>query len=97
MTPAKRLMQRPPGISTAMGMKTGLRRIREGRRKAMALQRRVWLAELALWPTAILTVVSLSAGAWLLWRRASRERNSGTFPAAPPPVDAAQPAPEPGR
>ena len=78
-----------------MSVKAGLRGVREGRGKALVLQRRLRLAELALGPTAILTAVSLSAGAWLRWRRKSRERHGGTFTAAPAPVDA--PEPEAGR
>lgn len=60
-------------------------RLRGAQRKVLRLQRRLWLAELALWPGAIvLAALALGAG-WLLWRR-SAVRAGGTRPGpkAPP-------------
>ncbi|MEE6175960.1 hypothetical protein [Mycobacterium sp. 050134] len=54
------------------------------------MQRRLWLAELALWPAATLSAVLLAAGAWVVWqRRSGAPETAGT---SAPPVDAAQPA-----
>lgn len=68
-----------------------MRSVRNGQRRVLRLQRRLWLAELALWPTAILLAVLAAAGAWLLWRRTSQRRSRGHDTVAPtaPPVDAA--------
>ncbi len=75
-----------------MNVEAAVRGVRDGRRKAVALQRRLWLAQLALWPTAILMAVAVSTVAWLLWPRNSRDRAAGTFTAAPAAVDAPEPS-----
>lgn len=72
-----------------MTVKTALRSARNGQRRVVRLQRRLWLAELALWPAVLLSAVLLSAGAWVLWQRRSGVREAaGT---TPPPVDVAPP------
>lgn len=55
--------------------------VRRGRRGVMRLQRDLWLAQLALWPTLILSAVALSAVAWALWQRNSRRRQRGAVSA----------------
>ncbi|MGO9548205.1 hypothetical protein [Mycobacterium sp.] len=75
-----------------MSVKSALRDVRDGRRRVLLLQGRLWLAQLAMWPTAILLAIALSAGAWFVWRRNSRERHADTFTATPAPVDAPEPA-----
>lgn len=74
----------------AMTVKEIPQRLWRGRRTVMRLQRDVWLAQLALWPTVILSVVLLSAGAWALWRRKSRAADPD---AAGPQADSPQASP----
>ncbi len=78
------------GKTAAMSIEAGWRGVRNGRRRVVRLQRRLWLAELALWPTGIAVVALAGAGGWLLWQRKSRARRAET--AAPAPVDAPEPA-----
>ena len=66
----------------AMTVKEMPQRVWRGRRKAMRLQRDLWLAQLALWPTLILSAVLLSVATWALWHRKSRRYQ----PDAAPPV-----------
>lgn len=62
------------------------RRVRRGERRLMKWQRRLWLAELALWPTVLLLAVLLAAAGWLLWRRSAGQAPATTdlAVAAPP-------------
>lgn len=46
-------------------------RLRGAQRKVLRLQRRVWLAELALWPAAIVLAALVLGTVWLLWRRSA--------------------------
>lgn len=46
-------------------------RLRGAQRKVLRLQRRLWLAELALWPAAIVLAAVVLATGWLLWRRSA--------------------------
>lgn len=62
------------GMGPAMTVKEMPQRVWRGRRKAMRLQRDLWLAQLALWPTLILSAVLLSAVTWAVWQRKSRRR-----------------------
>ena len=59
-----------------MTVKEVPQRVWRGRRNVLRLQRDLWLAQLALWPTLILAVVLLSAAAWALWQRNSRRRQA---------------------
>lgn len=64
------------GMRRAMTVKEVPQRVWRGRRKVMRLQRDVWLAQLALWPTLILSAVLLSAVTRAVWQRKSRRRQS---------------------
>jgi hypothetical protein len=77
-----------------MEYKAALRGVRNGQKRVVRLQRRLWLAELALWPTAILAAALVAAGGWVLWQRKTRERQAETASAAWAPVDAPGPAPD---
>jgi ABC-type nickel/cobalt efflux system permease component RcnA len=63
-----------------MNAKEVWRRARSGERLVLRMQRRWWLAQLALWPTAILVAILVSVAAWALWRHKSAERHSETAP-----------------
>lgn len=54
-----------------MRFRSALRGVREGQRKAVRLQRRIWLAELAVWPTATFMAILASVAAWAWWQRKS--------------------------
>lgn len=54
-------------------------RLRGAQRKMLRLQRRLWLAELALWPAAIVSAALVLGTGWLLWRR-SAVRADGARP-----------------
>ncbi|MGZ4582815.1 MAG: hypothetical protein ACXVYI_00385 [Mycobacterium sp.] len=75
-----------------MRLKAAFGSVRNGQRRVLRLQRRLWLAEMALWPTAILAGILLSAGAFALLRRKSRDRHAGTVAPTAAPVDAPEPA-----
>ena len=64
-------------------------RIWRGRRKVMRLQRDLMLAQLALWPTLIVSAVLLTVAVWAVWQRKSRRRQ---LEAVPPVTDVAMPA-----
>jgi hypothetical protein len=51
-----------------------LTRLRTAQRKVVKLQRRLWLAEMLLWPTLVLTGVAVAGAVVALLRR---RRNSG--------------------
>jgi hypothetical protein len=85
----------PGGKSVAMEYKAALRGVRNGQKRVLRLQRRLWLAELALWPTVILSVVLVAAGGWVLWQRKTRVRQAETATAAWAPVETPGPAPDP--
>lgn len=59
-------------------------RLRRAQGKVLRLQRRLWLAELAMWPAAIVVAALVLVTGWLLWRR-SAVRADGTRPAQQPP------------
>lgn len=67
----------------AMIVKEVPQRVWRGRRKVLRLQRDLWLAQLALWPTLILSAVVLSVAAWVLWQRKSRRPAPGAVPPVP--------------
>jgi len=46
-------------------------RLRGTQRKVLRLQRRLWLAELALWPTVIVLAVLMAGVLWIAWRRSA--------------------------
>lgn len=52
------------------------RRARSSERLVLRLQRRLWLAQLALWPTVIVLTILASVAAWVLWQRRSAENRS---------------------
>lgn len=54
-------------------------RLRGAQRKVLRLQRRLWLAELALWPATIVVAALVLVTGWLLWRR-SAVRDEGPQP-----------------
>lgn len=54
-------------------------RLRGAQRKVLRLQRRLWLAELALWPAAIVVAALVLVTGRLLWRR-SAVRGEGPQP-----------------
>ncbi|OBH23457.1 hypothetical protein A9X03_14605 [Mycobacterium sp. E1715] len=79
-----------------MTVKEMPRRVWRGRRTVVRLQRDLWLAQLALWPTLILSAVAVSVATWALWQRKSRRLQ---HEAAPPVTDSAAaggPAAQPG-
>lgn len=51
------------------------RRLGRAKRKVLRLQRRLWLAQLAMWPTAIALAVLLTGASVLVWRRSARGRH----------------------
>ncbi|BBY35934.1 hypothetical protein MMAN_00680 [Mycobacterium mantenii] len=58
------------------------RRARRAERKVLRLQRRLWLAQLAMWPTVIALAVLLLAGVlWVVRRRSTGGRHAAS-PAA---------------
>lgn len=60
-------------------------RLRGAQRKVLRLQRRLWLAELALWPAALLLAALVAVTGWLLWRRkVVRAGGPRPGPQAPP-------------
>ncbi|ORB35322.1 hypothetical protein BST39_22740 [Mycobacterium paraseoulense] len=63
-----------------MTVKEVPQRVWRGRRRALRLQRDLWLAQLALWPTLILSAVVLSVAAWALWQRNSGRRHAEATP-----------------
>ncbi len=69
-----------------MNLPPAVRGARNGQKRVLRLQRHLWLAELALWPTAILLSMLLATGAWVLWQRKARERGAATATAAPVPA-----------
>ncbi len=72
-----------------------VRRVRNGQKRVLRLQRRLWLAELALWPAAIACTALVAAGGWVWWQRRSRGRQAETAANAWTPAPAPDPAPEP--
>ncbi|MCK8647163.1 hypothetical protein [Mycobacterium colombiense] len=57
------------------------RRLGRAERKVLRLQRRLWLAQLAMWPTLTVLAVLLVAG--VLWVVARRRSTGGRHAAAP--------------
>lgn len=66
-----------------MRLKAALRTVQDGQKRVLRLQRRLWLAELALWPSAIGLGIAVSAGAWVWWQRQSRTRRADSITPAP--------------
>lgn len=62
----------------------GSRRLGRAERKILRLQRRLWFAQLAMWPTVIVLAVLLVGG--VLW--VVRRRSTGGRHAAAPAPDA---------
>ncbi len=53
-----------------------LARVRHAEQRVVKLQRRVWLAQVLMWPTLIVgTVVSVGVGVWFLQRRSGGGRH----------------------
>lgn len=51
-------------------------RLRHTRQRLMKVQRRLWLAQIAMWPTLVITGVAVVAGVvWLLRRRSGGGRH----------------------
>lgn len=46
-------------------------RLRRAERKVLRLQRWLWLAQLALWPTVIVSSVLLAGLLWAVWKRSA--------------------------
>ncbi|OBF55505.1 hypothetical protein A5756_12525 [Mycobacterium sp. 852002-53434_SCH5985345] len=69
-----------------MTVKEVPQRVWRGRRKVMRLQRDLWLAQLAVWPTLIVSAVLLSALTWALWQRKWQRKSVRSQPDAVPPV-----------
>ena len=65
-----------------------LTRVRQVRREAVKIQRRIWLVQLAFWPAVVLTVVLIVVVGvqWLQHRR--RALAAPAAPAGPPANDA---------
>lgn len=49
-------------------------RLRRAERKVLRLQRRLWLAQLAVWPTVIVLAVLLVGALWMVWKRTAGRR-----------------------
>ncbi len=63
------------GMRLAMTLIETSRRLGRAERKVLRLQGRLWLAQLAMWPTAIVFSAVLVAGAvWVLRRRSAGHR-----------------------
>ncbi|OBB97919.1 hypothetical protein [Mycobacterium sp. 852002-40037_SCH5390672] len=62
------------------------RRLGRAERKALRLQRRLWLAQLAMWPTVILLAAVLLAGVLWVLRQRSTGRRLNPAPAATDPA-----------
>jgi hypothetical protein len=70
------------------------RRLGRAERKVLRLQRRLWFAQLAMWPAVIvLTVVLVGGVLWVVRRRAAGGRHA----AAPPANASAGGYPDPAR
>ncbi|PND55776.1 hypothetical protein CRM90_21275 [Mycobacterium sp. ENV421] len=53
-----------------------LGRVRHAEQRIVTIQRRVWLAQVLMWPTIILgAVVSVGVGVWFLQRRSGGGRH----------------------
>ena len=52
------------------------RRLGRAERKVLRLQRRLWLAQLAMWPTMIVLVALLVGVLWVVRRRSSPGRHA---------------------
>ncbi|WP_406816498.1 hypothetical protein [Mycobacterium sp. M23085] len=53
------------------------RRLGRAERKMLRLQRRLWLAQLAMWPTVIvLAVLLVGGGLWMVRRRSTGGRHA---------------------
>ncbi len=72
-----------------MRLTAALRTVQDGQKRVLRLQRRLWLAELALRPSAIVLGIAVSAGVWAFWQRQSRKRRADGI--APGPADAPEP------
>jgi cytochrome bd-type quinol oxidase subunit 1 len=73
-----------------MSVSATVRGVRDGQKRVLRLQRRLWLAEMAVWPAGALLFALAGVGAWVVWQRRSRERGAAAAAAAP--VHAPQPA-----
>jgi hypothetical protein len=62
------------------------RRLGRGERKVLRLQRQLWLAQLAMWPTAIALAVLLVGASVLAWRRSAGGRHRSVSAAATSPA-----------
>lgn len=62
----------PSGMCRAMTLIETSRRLGRAERKVLRLQRRLWLAQLAMWPTVIVLAAGLLAA--VVWVRRRRVR-----------------------
>lgn len=60
-------------------------RLRRAERKALRLQRGLWLAQLAVWPTVIVSAILLAGVGWTVWKRAAGRRDAPESPPYPSP------------
>lgn len=61
------------------------RRLGRAERKVLRLQRRLWLAQVAMWPTVIVLVVLLVGGVlWVVRRRSAGGRHAAAEAANAP-------------
>lgn len=80
----------PSGMCLAMTLIETSRRLGRAERKVLRLQRRLWLAQLAMWPTVIVLAAGLLAAVvWVLRRRSA---GRGPEPASVSIDPAGQPA-----
>jgi hypothetical protein len=81
-----------------MNAAAAIRGARRGERRVLRLQRRLWFAQMAVWPTAVLLATLVSVTAWVVWRRKSREQRSAAAavdaaPVSPPQATDQDPVP----
>jgi hypothetical protein len=71
----------------AMKLDEVAHRARRGERTLLRWQRRLWLAQIAAYPLAILSAVVLAVVGWLAWQRKSHQPGAVAGRAEPgPPV-----------
>lgn len=70
------------------------RRLGRAERKVLRLQRRLWLAQLAMWPTVIVLAILLAGGAlWVVRRRSTGGRHAAAPASTAPADEYGQPSP----
>jgi hypothetical protein len=66
-----------------------LHRLRRTERKVLRAQRRLWVAQLAVWPTMIVLAILLAGVLWMVWQRSAVRRPEPESAAHTPPGDCA--------